>query len=132
MDDEDELSDIEMEMQNEINHELDGNFAKKAQRDVRGYDDNQEAESNSQDQEMVADDDEISSVDAVKADKKRNRVDSGISGLEKYTKPLREAHSKYLQYLGGDIEFDKKNNSASVHIAFPLNFKKVLMLTLAE
>ena len=52
-------------------------------------------------------------------------------GVEKYTKPLRETHAKYLQYLR-HIDFNKENSCASVDIAFPLDFKKVLMLTVAE
>jgi len=31
-----------------------------------------------------------------------------------------------------DIDFDKKRNIATINIAFPLSFKKVLMLTIAE
>jgi hypothetical protein len=42
---------------------------------------------------------------------------------------MREAHSRYSQYLGG-IEVDKE--LFTVSIAFPIEFKKVLMLTLAE
>lgn len=61
----------------------------------------------------------------------RKRTDSGASAIEKYTKPLRETHSKYLQYLR-DIHFDKKQNLATINISFPLSFKKVLMLTIAE
>ena len=51
--------------------------------------------------------------------------------MDEYTKLLRETHSKYFQYLG-KIDFDKKKNVASVNVAFPLDFKKILMLTLAE
>jgi len=93
---------------NEINHEMDGKV--KFAKDVRGYDDNDGSKDDESDIPMAA--------------KKEDEVD-------KYTKPLREAHAKYLQYLKG-IEIDKEKNVFTVNIAFPLEFKKVLMLTLAE
>lgn len=44
---------------------------------------------------------------------------------------LREKYSKYLPYIKGDLEFiDGK--SASVTLQFPLEFKKLLILTLAD
>lgn len=108
LDEDDVLSDAEQEMMNEINDEMDGNT--KFSKDVRGYD-----EDGSKDDESDL---------AKPKDEDKDEVD-------KYTKPLREAHAKYLQYLKG-IEIDKKKNIFKVNIAFPLEFKKVLMLTLAE
>jgi DNA-directed RNA polymerase I subunit RPA1 len=43
----------------------------------------------------------------------------------------REKHSKYLQYLRGDFEFDK-HKSATVTLQFPLEDKKLLLLSLAQ
>jgi hypothetical protein len=43
----------------------------------------------------------------------------------------KEKHSKYLQYLRGDFIFEK-NQSATVTIQFPLEDKKLLLLSLAE
>jgi len=83
---------------------------------------------------MDSEEEKISSVsEAQGADsgKKRKRSDSQTSGVEKYTNAAREAHSKYLSFLR-DIKFDEEHNVSSVKIAFPLDFKKVLMLTLAE
>jgi DNA-directed RNA polymerase I subunit RPA1 len=105
MDEDDVMSDQEQEIMAEINDEMDGRV--KVAKDVRGYDDGKEDGS-----------------DNISAEKQAEEV-------EKFTKPLREAHSKYLQFLKG-IEHDKENNSFTVHVAFPLEFKKVLMLTLAE
>lgn len=55
--------------------------------------------------------------------------------IEKYTK-FSACHAKYKQYLNNDrgkaIEFDEQLNMATVELAFPLDFKKVLMLTLVE
>ena len=55
--------------------------------------------------------------------------------IEKYTK-FSECHAKYKQYLNNDsgkaIDFDERLNMATVELAFPLDFKKVLMLTLVE
>lgn len=43
---------------------------------------------------------------------------------------MREKFSKYLGYIRGiDFEADK---SIHVTVAFPLEYKKILMLTLAE
>ena len=53
------------------------------------------------------------------------------SEKDKHAKPIRETHSKYLQYIK-KVRFDKATNKASVDIAFPLDFKKILMLTIAE
>jgi len=43
---------------------------------------------------------------------------------------LREKFAKYFGYIRS-ITYEK-NKSATVNIAFPLEFKKVLMLTVAE
>jgi len=84
-------------------------------KDVRGYDD-----------QDGKDADESSSInDTVKPSPEN------ADGLDKFTKSLRETHSRYLQYLRG-IDVDKKKNIFTVSVAFPLEFKKVLMLTLAE
>ena len=143
-DDEDMLSENEQEILDEVNNEMDGNM--KIAKDVRGYDD---ANEDQQDNDSGDDDSQAnlghrSASDnesrssrgkaAAKKQKKsqlRNRAESGGSDVDKYIKPLRETHSRYLQYLR-NIGFDKKTNVASVQIAFPLDFKKVLMLTLAE
>ena len=52
------------------------------------------------------------------------------SGAEKYTK-FSESHARYRQYLKA-IEFDERLNTATVELTFPLDVKKVLMLTLVE
>lgn len=44
---------------------------------------------------------------------------------------FKEKHSKYLQYLKGDFEFEN-HKSASVTVHFPLEYKKLLMLSLVE
>lgn len=84
---------------------MDGNT--KVAKDIRGYDDTKD------------DDSEKGSAENV------------VDQVDKYATPLREAHSKYLQFLQG-ITIDKEKNIFKVKIAFPLEFKKVLMLTLAE
>jgi hypothetical protein len=43
---------------------------------------------------------------------------------------MKEKHSKYFGYIKG-IEY-VENVSCTVNIAFPLEFKKVLMITIAE
>lgn len=51
--------------------------------------------------------------------------------VSEFMKFLREKYSKYLPYIKGDLEFiDGK--SASVTLQFPLEFKKLLILTLAD
>lgn len=93
----------------------------------RGY---EEDANDDGDEKMKLDDNEsVSSLEKPKDTRKR--AESNSSGIQKYTKPLREAHSKYLQYLK-DINFNEDKNIASINVAFPLSFKKVLMLTLAE
>lgn len=51
--------------------------------------------------------------------------------MDTHKKILREKHSKYLQYLKGDFEFDS-HKSATVTIMFPLEYKKLLLLSLTE
>jgi hypothetical protein len=85
---------------------MDGNI--KFSKDVRGYDETDK--------------------DDVQSENMDNDVDED---LQKYMKPLRETHSKYLKYLT-HIDFKKETNTASVDISLSLDFKKVLMLTIAE
>ena len=54
-----------------------------------------------------------------------------VKDMETHKKILREKHSKYLQYLKGDFEFDS-HKSATVTIQFPLEYKKLLLLSLTE
>ena len=51
--------------------------------------------------------------------------------MDTHKKILREKHSKYLQYLKGDFEFDS-HKSATVTMMFPLEYKKLLLLSLTE
>ena len=44
---------------------------------------------------------------------------------------LREKYSKYLPYIKGDLEFDE-GKSATITLQFPLEFKKLLVLSLAD
>jgi DNA-directed RNA polymerase I subunit RPA1 len=108
LDDDDMPSEDEQELMNEINPQMDGNI--KFSKEVGGYDEQGED----------------------KDDSESNHLDDDLDeDLQKFIKPLRETHSKYLQYLR-QIEYKKEINTASVDIAFPLDFKKVLMLTIAE
>jgi DNA-directed RNA polymerase I subunit RPA1 len=108
LDDDDMPSEDEQELMNEINPQMDGNI--KFSKEVGGYDEQGED----------------------KDDTESNHLDDDLDeDLQKFIKPLRETHSKYLQYLR-QIEYKKEINTASVDIAFPLDFKKVLMLTIAE
>jgi hypothetical protein len=52
---------------------------------------------------------------------------SDIESLKKFD---REKHGKYLQFIKGEFEFE--NNSATIALQFPLEYKKLLLLTLAE
>jgi len=98
--DEDMPSDNEQEIHDELNPEMDGHI--KISKDVRGYDapniqaqDSQdESEINIQEVNEDEDGDSVSQqgVKQAKNSKSRKRVESGVSDLEKYTKPLREAH----------------------------------------
>jgi len=84
-----------MENQAEVNGEVDGN-AVKFSKVVRGYED---ADDESDDEELAVADHESSvslPAQAETAKPGRKRADSGASAVEKYTKPLRETHSKYL------------------------------------
>jgi hypothetical protein len=47
----------------------------------------------------VEDDVSVSSGEKNVKKEARKRTESSGSGIDKYTKPLRETHSKYLQYL---------------------------------
>ena len=51
--------------------------------------------------------------------------------MEVHKNIFKEKHSKYLQYLKGDFEFDS-HKSATVTIHFPLEYKKLLLLSLVE
>lgn len=44
---------------------------------------------------------------------------------------FRETNSKYLQFMRGDFEC-AQNESISVTLQFPLEYKKLLLLTIAE
>jgi len=51
--------------------------------------------------------------------------------VSEFMKILREKYSKYLPYIKGDLEF-VEGRSASITLQFPLEFKKLLVLTLAD
>lgn len=51
--------------------------------------------------------------------------------METHKQIFREKHSKYLQYLKGDFEFDS-HKSATVTVHFPLEYKKILLLSLVD
>jgi len=57
--------------------------------------------------------------------------ESAKAGLNRYKMLDREKHGKYLSFIKGDFEFEK-NKSASITLQFPLEYKKLLMLTLSE
>ena len=90
----DALSEQQEEIMNEIDEQMDGIV--KVAKDVTGYED-----------EAMVKDDQSSEFSEIKDTKKEEEKDT--AGVSKYTKPLREAHSKYLQYLK-KIEFDQKRN----------------------
>lgn len=50
--------------------------------------------------------------------------------MARYCNVLREKFSKYLGYIR-DIKYDE-NKSMTVILGFPLEYMKILMLTLAE
>ena len=116
LDDDDLISEDQQEMMAEMN-EMDGNV--KIPKDVRGYED------------QDGNDDEGSQSPTDQAPKQKKKQPIEEDDVDNYSKILREAHSKYLQYLKG-INIDKERNVFSVEVAFPLDFKKVLMLTLTE
>jgi hypothetical protein len=61
-----------------------------------------------------------------------NQVDSKLKkDMEQHKTIFREKHSKYLQFLKGDFEFDH-HKSATVTIHFPLEYKKLLLLSLVD
>lgn len=119
MDDDDMLSDNEQEIKDEVNDEVDGNV--KFAKDVRGYDEGSQQHESNQDMQENEEDVTPQPLEEAKDD----------AGVGEYTKTMREVHSKYMLHLRS-IEFQKSKNTAAVEIAFPLDFKKVLMLTLAE
>ena len=51
--------------------------------------------------------------------------------VSEFMKMLREKYSKYLPYIKGDLEFEE-GKSATITLQFPLEFKKLLVLTLAD
>ena len=127
-DDDDEISDDEKEIMNEVNNDIDGNF--KMAKDVRGYDD---SESLDQDEAPMDHDAESQDQSEPGSEKKNKngKLEEEEVGIDKFTSVHRLVHSKYLQYLS-KIEFSPETNSAKASISFPLDFKKVLMLTLVE
>lgn len=56
------------------------------------------------------------------------RADDNLTALKN---AFRETNAKYLQFLRGDFEC-VDNESVSVTLQFPLEYKKLLILTLAE
>jgi DNA-directed RNA polymerase I subunit RPA1 len=54
-----------------------------------------------------------------------------LKDIKAHSDIFKEKHSKYLQYLKGDFQFES-NKSASLTIQFPLEFKKLLLLSLVE
>lgn len=109
IDDDDELSENEQQIKDEVADDIDGQV--KVAKDIRGYDEDEGGSQLESNQEMQS---------GEQAQEEKNAI-----------KAMTEVHSKYKQYLG-EIKIDKKANTASVNIVFPLDFKKVLMLTLAE
>jgi len=51
--------------------------------------------------------------------------------MQSYKKIAREKHNKYVKFLKNDFVFDV-NKSASVTLSFPLEYKKLLLLPIAE
>lgn len=127
---EDEPSDCEREVQEEFNAELDGNT--KIAKDVGAYEDaDQESQASARQREPPAEHDHEDkesreSVADVKAPAEKRQG----NGTDKYTK-YSESHAKYRRHLQA-IDFDERLNIATVELTFPLDFKKVLMLTLVE
>jgi len=121
MDDDDMLSDNEQEIKDEVNADVDGNV--KHAKDVRGYDEGSQHHESNQDMQENEED--------VTPQPPQIEEAEDEAGVGEYTKTMREVHSKYMLHLRG-IEFQKSKNTAAVEIAFPLDFRKVLMLTLAE
>lgn len=115
------LSDNEQEIKDEVNDDVDGNV--KFAKDVRGYDEGSQQQESNEDMEENEED-----LAPQPLNLEETKDDAGVG---EYTKTMREVHSKYMLHLRS-IDFQKSKNTASVEIAFPLEFKKVLMLTLAE
>ena len=51
--------------------------------------------------------------------------------ISEFMKVLREKYSKYLPFIEGDLEF-VEDKSATITLQFPLEFKKLLILTLTD
>ena len=83
------MSDEEKDMQNEINLDIDGNV--KVSKVHRGYEEDVQDDG---EEKQEKDNESVSSMEKPKDTRKR--AESNNSGIEKYTKPLRETHSKYL------------------------------------
>jgi DNA-directed RNA polymerase I subunit RPA1 len=123
LDDEDVISEEQEEMMREMN-DMDGRV--KISKDVRGYEDQDHDGFN-----KSAGDDASQSQGSTHRHKTKALQSRDVEEIDNYAKILREAHSKYLQYLK-KIDIDKEKNVFTVEIGFPLEFKKVLMLTLTE
>lgn len=101
------ISEDEQEF-NEKNAEIDG--VVKFKKDVRGYDEQGDDKGDSS-----------SELDTKAAAVKEDQD----------AQPLRETHAKFKEFIR-HTSVDIENNTACVDISFPLDFKKVLMLTIAE
>lgn len=110
VDDEDDVvSDNEREIAEEINQEIDGQV--KVAKNVRGYDEDDKSEAS--DKEM-------------QSEQGSEKMEAGAA-----TGKNKEITGRFKQYIQS-ITFDKASNTATAQIVFPLDFKKVLMLTVAE
>lgn len=112
-DDDDEEEGEESE---EYNSDIDG--VKKKQGDVRGYEKEDE------------EDQDLKRRLSRPSDNPEGDIKEEEKDLSKYCNVLREKFSKYFGYIRG-INYEK-DKSATVIIGFPLEFSKVLMLTVAE
>ena len=108
VDDEDDVvSDQERENAAELNPEVDGQV--KVAKNVRGYDEKDDSDASDKDM----------------------KSEIGSEKAEAPAVKSKEATGRFKQYIQS-IEFDKASNTATAQIVFPLDFKKVLMLTVAE
>ena len=62
------------------------------------------------------------------AEEAQRKADDNLTALKN---AFREKNSKYLQFMRGDFDC-VQNESISVTLQFPLEYKKLLLLTLAE
>ena len=85
-----------------------------------------EAESQSEVESDVQSIQQAQTMD-IEETKDTKKQKSDIESLKKFD---REKHGKYLQFIKGEFEFE--NNSATIALQFPLEYKKLLLLTLAE